>query len=104
MGRASYILVGCQDPLSGKSLTWCSCCHGAGRASSRVSSMKAWKSKDPIQHMKKQGVQVMASSYRTIAEEMPDAYKNVDDVVQACQEAGLANIVARLKPHLVVKG
>lgn len=104
MGRASYIMVGCGNPLDGTSLTWCSCCHGAGRARSRVQSMKAWKSLDPIRYMKEQGVQVMASSYRTIAEEMPDAYKNVDMVVSACQEAGLANMVGRLRPHLVVKG
>ncbi|MBS0650486.1 MAG: RtcB family protein, partial [Verrucomicrobia bacterium] len=47
---------------------------------------------------------VLATSKRTIAEEMPDAYKDVDEVVQAVQEAGLANMVARLKPHLVIKG
>ncbi len=104
MGRASYLLVGCQDPLSGKSLTWCSCCHGAGRARSRSLSMKNWEGKDPVRYMKEQGVKVMATSYKTIAEEMPDAYKNVEDVVKACEEAGLAKIVARLKPHLVVKG
>ncbi|MES2122293.1 MAG: RtcB family protein, partial [Chlamydiota bacterium] len=52
----------------------------------------------------RQGVVVMASSYRTIAEEMPDAYKDVDEVVNAVQEAGLAKMVARLKPHLVIKG
>ena len=104
MGRASYLLVGTQNPLSGNSMTWCSCCHGAGRARSRIQSMKAWKGQDPIQYMKTQGVRVMATSDRTICEEMPDAYKNVDEVVQACQDAGLANIVARLRPHLVVKG
>jgi tRNA-splicing ligase RtcB len=104
MGRASYLMVGRGNPLSGESLTWCSSCHGAGRARSRVQSMKAWKSQDPIRYMKEQGVHVMASSYRTIAEEMPDAYKNVDQVVQACQEAGLADMVCRLRPHLVIKG
>lgn len=104
MGRASYLMVGCGDPLSGKSLTWCSACHGAGRARSRVQSMKSWQSRDPIEYMKKQGVQVMAMSHRTISEEMPDAYKNVDEVVKSCQDAGLAKMVARLRPHLVVKG
>ncbi len=54
--------------------------------------------------MEAQGVQVMASSYRTIAEEMPDAYKDVDSVVEAVSEAKLADKVARLRPHLVVKG
>lgn len=99
MGRASHLMAGLGNPL-----TWCSCCHGAGRARSRIQSMKHWKGKDPIQHMQAQGVSVMADSYRTIAEEMPDAYKNVDEVVEAVQEAGLANMVARLTPHLVIKG
>ena len=66
--------------------------------------MKAWQGRDTVQYMREQGVRVMATSDRTICEEMPDAYKNVDDVVQACQEAGLADIVARLRPHLVIKG
>ena len=99
MGRASYLLVGLGNPL-----TFCSCCHGAGRAQSRVQSMKSWKDKDIKKHMEAQGVQVMASSYRTIAEEMPDAYKDVDSVVEAVSEAKLADKVARLRPHLVVKG
>lgn len=99
MARASHLMVGC-----GNGLTWCSSCHGAGRARSRVQSMKHWKGKDLVDYMKGQGVQVMASSFRTVAEEMPDAYKNVDSVVNAVQEAGLAKMVARLRPHLVVKG
>ncbi len=99
MGRASHLLVGLGNPL-----TWCSCCHGAGRARSRVKSSAAWRGRDPIHYMKDQGVSVMASSKRTIVEEMPDAYKDVDTVVAAVQDAGLANMVARLKPHLVIKG
>lgn len=99
MGRASHLMVGQGNPI-----TWCSSCHGAGRARSRVQSMKSWRDRDPIEYMKKQGTQVMAMSYKTIAEEMPDAYKNVDEVVQAVQEASLAKMVARLRPHLVLKG
>ncbi len=99
MGRASHLMVGLGNPL-----TWCSACHGAGRFRSRVKSMEAWKGKDLIAHMRSQGVQVMASSKKTIAEEMPDAYKDVDAVCEATQEAGLAKMVARLKPSLVIKG
>ncbi len=99
MGRASHLMVGQGNPI-----TWCSACHGAGRARSRVQSMKSWKGKDLEAYMKAQGVHVMADSFKTIAEEMPDAYKDVDTVVQAVQEAGLARMVARLKPHLVIKG
>src|SRR5262249_43278709 len=72
MGRASYILVGRGNPL-----TWASCCHGAGRARSRVKSARSWRGKDPKEYMRKQGVEVLACSMRTIVEEMPDAYKDV---------------------------
>lgn len=99
MGRASHLMVGQGNPL-----TWCSACHGAGRARSRVQSMKSWKGKNLKEYLSQQGVKVMADSIATVAEEMPDAYKNVDEVVLAVQEAGLARMVARLRPHLVVKG
>lgn len=99
MGRASYIMAGL-----GNQMTWCSCCHGAGRQRSRVKSMKEWQDKDPIEFMKQQGVKVMATSYRTIAEEMPDAYKDVTMVVEAAHTAGLALKVAKLTPKLVIKG
>ena len=99
MGRASYLLVG-----QGNELTWSSSCHGAGRARSRIQSTKAWKGRDLKEYMAKQGITVLASSYRTIAEEMPDAYKDIDEVVKAVDEAKLAKMVARLKPQLVVKG
>lgn len=99
MARASHLLVGLGNPL-----TFSSSCHGAGRAKSRVQSSKTWKGQDLAEYMKSQGVLVMANSYRTIAEEMPDAYKNVDDVVEAVEHAKLANMVARLRPHLVLKG
>lgn len=99
MGRASHLMAGLGNPL-----TWCSCCHGAGRARSRVQSLKHWKGRDITDYMEKQGVAVMATSMRTVAEEMPDAYKDVDAVVAAVQEAKLANMVAKLRPHLVIKG
>jgi tRNA-splicing ligase RtcB len=102
MGRASYVMVGC-----GNLLTWCSACHGAGRAQSRVQAMKSLQNmeeRNPVRYMEKQGITVMATSTKTIAEEMPFAYKNVTDVVQSVEEAGLAKIVARLRPSLVIKG
>lgn len=99
MGRASYLLAGLGNPR-----TWCSSCHGAGRAKSRVQSMASWKGKDLKAHMLKSGVHVLASSMGTVAEEMPDAYKDVDAVVEAVEEAKLADRVARLKPSLVIKG
>lgn len=99
MGRASHLMAGLGNPM-----TWCSACHGAGRSRSRIKSMDAWKGKDLFAYMRTQGVKVLASSKRTVAEEMPDAYKDVDAVVEATEEAGLAKRVARLKPSLVIKG
>lgn len=99
MGRASHLMVGKGHPM-----TWCSACHGAGRARSRHHSLRSWKGKDPLRYMASQGVEVMANSMRTITEEMPDAYKDVDSVVDAVQEASLADRVARLRPYLVIKG
>lgn len=99
MARASHIMVGLGSPL-----TWCSSCHGAGRARSRVQSLKSWKGRDLIKHMASEGIQVRASSGRTVAEEMPDAYKDVDLVVKAVEDAKLASRVAKLKPAMVVKG
>lgn len=99
MGSSSYILVGL-----GNELTFSSSCHGAGRAKSRKESSKNWRGKDLKAYMKSKGVEVFAQSYSTISEEMPDAYKDVDIVVEAVQEAGLANKVAKLVPSYVIKG
>lgn len=99
MGRASHLMVGKGNPL-----TFCSSCHGAGRAKSRIKSARSWKGRDIFDFMKKQGVSVMATSGKTVAEEMPDAYKDVDQVVDAVEEAKLAGKVARLRPRLVIKG
>ncbi len=99
MGRASHLMVGKANPL-----TWSSSCHGAGRARSRVKSARTWKGRDIFDYMKKEGVSVMATSGKTVAEEMPDAYKDVDKVVDAVEKAQLAGKVARLTPRLVIKG
>jgi tRNA-splicing ligase RtcB (3'-phosphate/5'-hydroxy nucleic acid ligase) len=99
MGRASHLMAGLGNPL-----TWSTACHGAGRAQSRVQSAKAWKGKNVFDYMATQGVTVLASSGRTVTEEMPPAYKDVDLVVDAVEKAKLAKKVARLKPALVIKG
>lgn len=99
MGTASHILAGL-----GNELTWCSSCHGAGRMKSRAQSSREWKGKDLKEYMRQKGIEVYAKSYATIAEEMPNAYKDVDIVVDAVEEAKLANKVARLTPSYVIKG
>ncbi len=99
MGRCSYLMAGL-----GNELTFSSSCHGAGRLKSRMRSTKDWKNKDPLASMEKLGIMVKAHSLKTIVEEMPDAYKDVSLVVQATENAKLAQIVAKLQPRLVIKG
>lgn len=99
MARASYILRGLGNPL-----TFATACHGAGRHLSRSECLARFGGMDLIAQMKEQKITVMAASHRTVAEEMPEAYKDVDEVVQAVETAKLASIVAKLKPELVIKG
>jgi tRNA-splicing ligase RtcB (3'-phosphate/5'-hydroxy nucleic acid ligase) len=99
MMRGSYLMVGQGNPL-----TFCSCCHGAGRARSRKKSSEMWKGRDTFEYMSKQGVTVLANAQSTVAEEMPDAYKMASSVVKAVQKAELAKMVALLLPRLVIKG
>lgn len=88
----------------GSALSFCSSCHGAGRAKSRFQALREGKGTDPVEQMRSQGVLVMARSDKTILEEMPSCYKDVDSVVEATEKAGFAKKVARLLPKIVLKG
>jgi tRNA-splicing ligase RtcB len=101
MGTASYILVGTEE---GEALSLSSACHGAGRAMSRKQATKTWKGSEVVEELAKQGVIVRSPSMRGVAEEAPQAYKDVDAVVRAADKAGLARLVARLKPLICIKG
>ncbi|MBX3073735.1 RtcB family protein [Candidatus Obscuribacterales bacterium] len=101
MGRASYVLVGTEQALKE---TFGSVCHGAGRLMSRTQARKNRQSKDVIAALKARGVIAKASTREGLTEEVPEAYKPIDDVVRAVKDAGLARPVARLKPIGVVKG
>jgi tRNA-splicing ligase RtcB len=101
MGRYSYVLVG-----TGKAFddAFGSSCHGAGRVMSRHKALKSTHGRNIFKEMQAKGIEVMAESYRTVGEEIPEAYKDVAHVVQVVENAGLAKIVAQLKPIGVVKG
>src|SRR5687768_7947025 len=101
MGNASYVLVGAAEAMS---QTFGSSCHGAGRVMSRKKAMNAARGRNIINEMKRKGISVMASGMRTVAEEMPEAYKDVHSVVQVMHDAGISRKVARLRPIGVVKG
>jgi tRNA-splicing ligase RtcB len=101
MGTGSYVLVGQQKAMSD---TFGSACHGAGRVMSRTQATKASKGRSISRELADKGVLVMASSKGTLTEEMPEAYKNVQDVVQVMHEAGIARKVAKLKSIACIKG
>lgn len=101
MGTGSYVLVGTEK---GMEETFGSSCHGAGRVKSRTQALKASHGRDLFREMHEKGVTLMATGRRTVAEEMPDAYKNIHDVVDVVVQAGISRKVARLKPVGVIKG
>ena len=101
MGRYSYLLLGAEGAMAG---TFGSACHGAGRLMSRHEAMRRARGRSIAEELSGQGVAVRAAGRSTLAEEMPEAYKNVDDVIRVVAGAGLASKVARLKPMGVIKG
>jgi tRNA-splicing ligase RtcB len=101
MGRYSFVAVGTDQAMTD---TFGSTCHGAGRVQSRHQALKTGKGKDLIGDLKKQGIIIQARGYKTIAEEMPYAYKDVADVVEVMHKAGISRKVARLRPLGVIKG
>lgn len=101
MGRASFVLVGLPEASA---TTWGSTCHGAGRLLSRHAAIRSTKGQDIIKRMEKLGVTVRARGRETLYEEVPEAYKNVTEVVEAVEGAGISAKVAKLKPVGTVKG
>lgn len=101
MGRYSFVSAGTEKSMSE---TFGSSCHGAGRVQSRHKALKAGKGKDLIGEMNKRGIEIQAKGYKTIAEEMPNAYKDVSEVVDVMHLAGISTKVAKIKPVGVIKG
>jgi len=100
MGTASYILAGVKEGAQ----SWFSACHGAGRAMSRNAAIRSVSPQELIKNLKSKGIIVRSSSLSGLAEEAPEAYKDVDSVVEVIHQAGLSKKVARLKPLAVIKG
>ena len=101
MGRYSYVAVGTEKAMEE---TFGSSCHGAGRNLSRTKAMKEAKGRDLVQELKDKGIVIQAKGYKTIAEEMSGAYKDVADVVNVMHDEGITNKVAKLRPIGVIKG
>jgi len=101
MGTASYLLVGAERAMQE---TWGSTCHGAGRVMSRTGAKKKAAGRNLRKELADRGVTVVWEGRTTLAEEMPEAYKDVEAVVSVMHEAGITRKVARLEPIGVVKG
>ena len=101
MGRYSYVLVGTAGAFQE---TFGSTCHGAGRILSRHAAKKKARGRNTEAELADRGILVRAASRATVAEEIPEAYKDVQDVVNIVAGAGIGRIVARLRPLAVIKG
>ena len=100
MGRNSYLLVGTEKAVE----TFYSTCHGAGRLKSRTAISKLVNVNELLKKLEAQGIIVKASGRGTIAEEAPQAYKDVNDVVDVVHRAGISKRVCRMRPVGVIKG
>jgi tRNA-splicing ligase RtcB len=101
MGTGSYVLAGtCES----EARAFSSACHGAGRAMSRHQALRTWQGRKVVDDLAARGILIKSPSMRGVAEEAPDAYKDVAAVVDAADAAGLARKVARLEPLICIKG
>ncbi len=101
MSTASCLLIGGDGA---RRQAWGTTCHGAGRTMSRKGAVRHSSGRDVQKEMAQRGVAVRASGKRTLSEEVPDAYKDVESVVSVMHESGITRKVARLKPMAVMKG
>ncbi len=101
MGRYSYVLVGTKRAMEE---SFGSTCHGAGRVLSRHQAKKAARGRAVAEELKRKGVYIRAASRATMVEEIPEAYKDVSDVVEVVHQAGLSKKVVKLRPLGVIKG
>lgn len=101
MGTASWVLAGAEGAMRE---TFGSVCHGAGRLMSRTAAKKGRNAREVQRQLEAQGILVRSETKDGILEEIPEAYKNVDEVIEVVDRAGLARKVARLRPMAVIKG
>jgi tRNA-splicing ligase RtcB len=101
MGRYSYVLIGTQQ---GGVETFASSCHGAGRMLSRTQAKKSARGRPIVRELEDRGIFVRSAGRATLLEEIPEAYKDVSDVVDVVDGAGISKKVAQLRPIGVIKG
>jgi tRNA-splicing ligase RtcB len=101
MGTASYLLVGTKEAMQ---LSFGSTAHGAGRAMSRTQALKRFRGEQVKKDLESKGILVRSASWDVLAEEVPDAYKDIDEIAKVSHAVGIGKLVARMKPIAVVKG
>ena len=101
MGRCSFVAVGTQKAMSE---TFGSTCHGAGRVLSRGAAKRSIRGADIVRELGSRGILVKAGSMSALAEEAPQAYKDVAEVIDVVHQAGISRKVAMATPIAVIKG
>lgn len=101
MGSSSYVLVGTETAMAE---SFGSTCHGAGRVMSRKEATRKFNVRDVTDALGRQGIIIKSASKEGITEEAPQAYKDVDDVIETAHGAGISRKVVKLKPMGVIKG
>jgi tRNA-splicing ligase RtcB len=99
MGTASYVLVGTENNPA-----FFSSCHGAGRHLSRTAAKHKFYGETVRAELEKRGIAIRSESDPGLAEEAPEAYKDIDLIIKSVSQANLAKPVARLRPLAVIKG
>ncbi|MBS3071125.1 RtcB family protein [Candidatus Pacearchaeota archaeon] len=101
MGTSSYVLIGTKKA---EEISFGSTVHGAGRIKSRASALKILNSEEIGKKLESRGIKIRTGSMKSLSEEAPEVYKDVDEVVKVVDELGISKKVAKLKPLIVVKG
>jgi tRNA-splicing ligase RtcB len=101
MGRYSYVLVGTAGSMRE---TFGSTCHGAGRVMSRTAAVRAARGRQIARELEAKGIVARATGRDALEEEMSEAYKDVQDVVNVVEKFGISKKVAKLRPIGVIKG
>ncbi|MBI4447857.1 RtcB family protein, partial [Candidatus Woesearchaeota archaeon] len=101
MGTSSYLLVGTNEA---EDVSFSSTCHGAGRVMSRHQALRCKRGDQVVKDLALKGIEVKGVSMSGVAEEMPEAYKDIDEVIRVSHTLKIGNMVARLKPLAVMKG
>jgi tRNA-splicing ligase RtcB len=101
MGRCSFVAVGTQKAMDE---SFGSTCHGAGRVLSRGAAKRSMKGRDVVQELESRGITIKAGSFTSLAEEASQAYKDVTEVIEVVEQAGISKKVAMVVPMGVIKG